>query len=330
MAAIDLENLLDAADQYVADELERMPEVVLKGRDLVVKELPYDERVWHRVDDAVAVVADLKSSTQLGLNTNARSTASIYEAATGNVAKIFDEFGADFVAIQGDGGFGLFWGDHRNRRAVCAAITIQTFGKNSLVERLTKKWDDKLPETGLKVGVASSPLLAKRVGLPGEDRSEPVWAGRAVNYAAKCAQQADRNQMIVTGSMWDWILHRDHLAASCDCGVPSTDIWDSITIDKIPDTGVGVGEREGKLLTSVWCKVHGEEYCNAVMGGKRSRPNVTSKVAEALSLEYKSATRLAARKFRESSEVQLAVAKANKSRLRDQNALRSGLRGSGR
>ncbi len=39
----------------------------------------------------------------------ARSVASIYEASTGGVVQVFDEFDADFVAIQGDGAFGLFW-----------------------------------------------------------------------------------------------------------------------------------------------------------------------------------------------------------------------------
>jgi hypothetical protein len=53
--------------------------------------------------------AYLKSSTQLGLNKHAASTASIYEAATGGVVQIFDDFEANFVAIQGDGAFALFW-----------------------------------------------------------------------------------------------------------------------------------------------------------------------------------------------------------------------------
>lgn len=204
MTDIDLEALLAGADQHVVDELERMPEVIDKGHDLDAAELPGDGRVWHRVEEAVAVVADLKSSTQLGLNKKAPSTASIYEAATGNVASIFNEFEADFIAIQGDGAFALFWGEGRKRRAICAGITVQTFGVKSLVPRLEKKWDT-LPETGLKVGLAYSPLLVKRVGIGDEDSHEPVWAGRAVNYAAKCAQQADRGQMIVSGMMWDWV-----------------------------------------------------------------------------------------------------------------------------
>ena len=118
MTEVDLDALLSDTDQHVVDELAFMPEVIKKGSDLDVADLPFDERVWHKVDDAVAVVADLKGSTQLGLNIYAASTASIYEAATGNVAEILSEFDVDFVAVQGDGAFGLFWGEHRKRRAV--------------------------------------------------------------------------------------------------------------------------------------------------------------------------------------------------------------------
>jgi hypothetical protein len=115
----------------------------------------------------------------------------------------------------------------------------------------------------------------------------------------------------------------EYLAASCDCGSPpSTDIWKSVTIEKIPGTGVGQGEREGKLLTAKWCAVHGSDYCDAVLAGKRSRPNVMSLVKSALQFEYRSAARLAAKQFRESA----AVSDARAIRERDQGAMRAGLR----
>jgi hypothetical protein len=94
----------------------------------------------------------------------------------------------DFVAIQGDGAFGLFWGDSRLARAMCAAITIKTFSYKHLTPRLEKKWPD-LPETGLKVGIGNSPLLVKRVGVPqvgprGESTARrnrcPIWSIGAV------------------------------------------------------------------------------------------------------------------------------------------------------
>jgi hypothetical protein len=143
---VDLEGLLAYIDDDVRIELASKPEVIDKGHELDLAKLPIEARRWHRLTDAVAVVADLKSSTQLGLNKHAASTASIYEASTGGVVQIFDEFDADFVAIQGDGAVGLFWGENRLARAVCAGITIKTFSQKSLVPRLEKKWNT-LPET---------------------------------------------------------------------------------------------------------------------------------------------------------------------------------------
>jgi class 3 adenylate cyclase len=296
MTEVDLEALLDDIDGDVATELSCKPDVVDKGHDLDLDKLPIDARKWHKLTDAVAVVADLKNSTQLGLNKHAASTASIYEASTGGVVQIFDEFDADFVAIQGDGAFGLFWGDKRRERAVCAGVTIKTFSAKHLVPRLEKKWPE-LPVTGLKVGMANSPLLVKRVGVPRTDHQEPVWAGRAVNYAAKAAQQADRHQMIVTGAIWDWASDNDYLAVSCPCpDGPSSTIWSDVTIEKIPD---GDGDREGKLLTPPWCGVHGPDYCDAILAGQKQRTDVTTQRTAALQEEMKRYIRAKARESRQ-------------------------------
>lgn len=159
MTSVDLSGLLDDLDENVRAELASTPEVVDKGTDLDVGSLPIAVRRWHKLNDVVAVVADLKNSTKLGTGKWAASTASIYEASTGGLVKIFDQFDADFLAIQGDGAFGLFWGNRRYERALCAGITIKTFSRG-MVSRLEKRWPN-LPDTGFKVGVASSRLLAK-------------------------------------------------------------------------------------------------------------------------------------------------------------------------
>ena len=90
---------------------------------------------------------------------------------------------------------------------MCAAITMRTFSEDSLVSRMEKKWSDdgQLPETGFKIGVATSPLLVKRIGIVKTSFQDLVWPGKAVNYAAKAAQSADRHETVVTGSIWDAI-----------------------------------------------------------------------------------------------------------------------------
>jgi class 3 adenylate cyclase len=236
-----------------------------------VAKLPLIARRWVRIEDVFAVVADLKGSTNLGYSKHTASTASIYEAATGGLVKIYKEFGADFVQIQGDGGFALFWGDQAFERAICTAITVKTFSEKNLVKKLEKKWNE-IPKTGFKVGVAASSLLVKRVGVPKTDIEEPVWVGKAVNYAAKCAQQADAHELIVTGSVWDSIEGNDYLSTSCGCGAgfgpgPSA-LWSPIEIEKIREED---GERGGQVLTSTWCDTHGSEFCEAILLGRTTR-----------------------------------------------------------
>lgn len=236
--------------------------------------LPITACRWLKVTDVVAVVADLKNSTTLGTGKWAQSTASICEAATGNVVSIFEQFDADFLAIQGDGVFALFWGDKRVQRALCAGITVKTFSLD-LVARLEDKWDN-IAEigTGYEVGIANSRILVKKVGTPRNPaQQEPVWAGKAVNYATKAAQSADAEELVVTGSIWDSIENNDYLALSCPCGDgPSESMWEDFTIDRLPD---GDLDAAGRVLGAAWCVNHGADYCAAVLAGKTTRNDVS-------------------------------------------------------
>jgi class 3 adenylate cyclase len=300
--ASNVDELLEFMDDRVRAEMGKNPEVVDKGHDLDVGALPIEARKWHRLTEGVAVVADLKSSTQLDVGKYPASTASIYEAATGNVVRILGDFEADFIAIQGDGAFGLFWGERRLERAITAGITIKTFSSRLLVPRLEKRFTT-LPETGFKLGMAASPLLVKRVGIPRTDHQEPVWAGKAVNYAAKCAQEADRHQMAVTGSIWDWASGNDYLAVSCPCHTGVSDgIWQDITISRLADDDP---EREGRCLTSAWCTAHGAEYCEAILAGKKKRSDVGDQVQKSNAEQMKLAHRRIAKERRESRRHQL-------------------------
>lgn len=272
---VDLTGLLNTLSDDTKTELASTPAVEDWGGTLDVATLPITARKWIKVPDVVAVVADLKNSTQLGTGKWAASTASIYQAATGGVVKTFDTFGANFIQIQGDGAFALFWGELRYERAMCAGITIRTSSED-LVERLEAKWST-IGETGYKVGVASGRVLVKRIGTPRNPaQQEPMWAGKPVNYAVKAAQSTDRHEVIVTGSVWDRVSANDYLAFSCGCGGgsegnPSTTIWKDTTIDKLPESDP---EREGRRLVSPWCSTHGAEFCSAVLAGKRQRGDV--------------------------------------------------------
>jgi class 3 adenylate cyclase len=268
---MDLNELLEDLEVTTKSELSSMPEVVDVGDDLDVSKLPIVVRKWTRLSEVVAVVADLKGSTTMGTGKRAASTASIYEAGTGGIVKIFDKFAADFIQIQGDGAVALYWGQSCYERAMCAGITAKTMSVH-LAEEIEKKWPDG-PKTGFKVGVASGRVLVKRVGTPrNPSQQEPVWAGKPVNYATKAAQCADRHELVATGSVWDHIERNDYLTMSCTCGDgPMDSIWKDFEINKLNE---GDPERQGRRLLSSWCVAHGEEYCNAILDGQKNRPEV--------------------------------------------------------
>jgi len=268
-----LGDLLADVAERTSEKLLHEPRVESKDNSFDPETLPIDVATWHSLSDVVAVVFDMKGSTQLQKGRSAASTASIYDAGIGSVVRLLREFGTDFVDIQGDGGFGLFWGERRYERAMCAAITIRSYS-DEFTSQIERKWKDA-PSTGFKVAVSSSSIMAKRVGIPRHlNFQEPVWAGHAVNYATKAAQQTDPKTLVVTASVWDEIQANDFLSFSCGCdgsGNPSTLslLWEDVELDKIPDE-----ERFAESITSPWCKVHGEQFCQAIMAGEKSRRDI--------------------------------------------------------
>lgn len=270
---LKLGNLLSDVADRTSEKLSHEPKVELKDGSFDAAKLPIDAATWHFLSDVVAVVFDMRGSTQLEKGRSAASTASIYDAGVGSVARILREFDVDFVDIQGDGGFGLFWGERRYERAMCAAITTRSYS-DEFTAQIEAKWKTA-PSTGFKVAVASSSIMAKRVGIPRHlDLQEPVWAGHAVNYAAKAAQQTDPRNLVITASVWDEIQSNDYLSFSCGCDGNGNHtglsvLWKDVELDKIPDE-----ERFGQSLSSPWCSVHGDEFCHAILKGDRYRPDV--------------------------------------------------------
>lgn len=278
MVSKKLDDLLDTIREDIDTELGSLPDIVAKDPvDFDVDKLPFGERKWHKLDDVVAVAVDLKGSSKLSTGKHAASTASIYEASTDNAVAVLDNFDADFIQIQGDGAFGLFWGEARYERALCAGITVKTFSVD-LTARIATKWPDA-PETGYKVGIASGRVLAKLIGTPrNPSQQEPIWSGKPVNYAVKAAQTADTGELIVSGDVWASIEDNDYLTSSCGHGGDApADLWDNVTIANVPETD---DARYGRLLRSTWCAECGGGFCAAILAGQTSRPEAASAAAE--------------------------------------------------
>lgn len=115
-------------------------------------------------------------------------------------------------------------------------------------------------------------LVAKKVGVFGTN--EPVWAGKPVNYAVKCGGKADRHELIATASVFEKFADNDYVTHSCGCpsGV-ALPLWFDTQVEKL-------GKHAScKILRTGWCRTHGDEFCAAILNGKRKRDDVTRSVA---------------------------------------------------
>lgn len=267
-----INELLDELDENVKQELKTPAKIEDYDTFPDVDRLRLEGRQWVRLRDVVVVVVDLKNSTKLDFKHKAKTSARLYEAVTGSCASIVNRFQPDFVDIQGDGLFALYHGERAFQRAMCAGITLKTFGERSVEPATRGDMEDRFPKTGLKVGMHAGVVVVKKVGLRGTN--EPVWAGRPVNWATKCASQAEANELIATRSVYGKFEDNHYVTHSCGCkGGSDTGtirhLWEDIEVDNLPDTTV-----ECKVLKSQWCTRHGDKFCEAILAGKKQRSEV--------------------------------------------------------
>lgn len=239
-------------------------EVVVDERDDVPGpgDMALESPRWIRVDDVVAVVADLKGSTAFNSGRQQRTIARFYEAYMAQLVRAADSQGPSFIDIQGDGLFALFSGPRRYERALVTGVTMKTFAKQKLLPALGGMTD--LPDTGLKVGMAVGAILVKRVGIRGTN--EPVWAGKPVNWAAKAAQAADADELIALPTLYQQLRENDFIRYSCGCGGSPRDLWKPRIVDRLPED-----QRECHALETTWCVNCGDAFSEAILQGERHR-----------------------------------------------------------
>lgn len=280
---MDVNQLVSDAGEHARKELCTPVSIEQVEEFPDVDDLYIERRTWKKIDDVVVVCADLKGSTKLNFNKYAQTSAQLYEAVTGNMVRIVSAFQPEFVDVQGDGIFALYHGDGRYRRALCAAITLKTFSEQEFVPAIEASMPSQFPDTGLKVGMAAGIIAAKKVGVRGTN--EPVWAGKPVNWAFKCASKADKNQLIVTRRVFQKFEDNEFVTHSCGCGIdadgnrvpgagtPSA-LWRATEVETLPESDV-----ECKLLTSCWCPIHGDEFCTAILEGRKHREDMAVQAA---------------------------------------------------
>ncbi|MFF8284101.1 hypothetical protein ACF06W_15410 [Streptomyces albus] len=278
----DVSEMMQKFGSHVAKHLESTPDVVPTDGEINVSDLYIKVPKWRKYPQVTCVFADLAGSTSLRKGKWEASTASIYESAIHPAVVILDHFGAGFIEVQGDAAFGLFVGEYSRSRGICAGITIKTFGEHVLLPKLHAKWPNDPPQTGFKVGCAISDLLGKKIGIPGTTHNAPVWAGRAVNYAAKCSQQAEAHEMIVTKPIAEAVRRNEYLFYSCECGDSSpVELWTDRQVESVAGS-----DSQGMVLKNSWCNICGDSYCEKICAGSWRRPDLDAFRASGMREKY--------------------------------------------
>ena len=241
---------------------------------------PAHRGLWQRIPNVTAVFADLKSSTELSATHSREETARAYTYFIRAMAIILEGFEAQYVDIQGDGIFGLFSGKNSTFLSVACAITMRTQMEREVAVRFGQdaSTDWKL---AVGVGIDHGTLLVRRLGLRGAKQNE-VWAGKAVNMAAKLSSLAEPNHVAVSDRVFNQYgrasrIRKRALVWSCGCDgdtrgkgldVPASEtacLWDK----KAAPKRLGLDFQHYHGLCSAWCVRHGSEFCEAIVTGSR-------------------------------------------------------------
>lgn len=268
-----IEDLFQKLKTDVAFELKNPVTIVDANTFPNVGKLPLEKREWMRLTDVYVVASDLRNSTKLNYNAYASTSASFFQAVTGGSVKTVNAFKPEYVDIQGDGIFAIFHGDKAAERAVCAAISLKSFSEKVLVPAIDQnrggQLGDQFPDTGLKIGVAAGRVVVKRVGVRGE-HNEAVWAGKPVAFAVKAAEACAPGELRVTEKVYNAVRTNDYITHSCGCpnGMASR-LWaEADELEGLPGAKLYV-------LKTNWCDRHGDEFCGAILDGKKDRDDVS-------------------------------------------------------
>ena len=271
------EVVADVASQL--DDQSRLGVQITKLND-VPETGPTNKGLWYRIDDVTAVFADLKRSTSLSTEANPQSAAYAYTYFIRAMALVLERFGAGYIDIQGDGIFGLFSGRDSVFAAAAAAVTMRTVVEREVAGRF--KRDTKVEwNLAAGFGIDQGTLLVRRLGLRGMKQNE-VWAGRPVNVAAKLSSLAEDNEVAVSERIFTRFtearqVRRRALLWTCGCGGGEQgtgfDMGEGETVylweeSEAPEA-LGLDFERLLTLGSKWCRVHGAEFCEAIVTGRR-------------------------------------------------------------
>ena len=255
-------------------QITRMNEVPDEG--------PTNKGLWFQIPQTTAVFADLKGSTMLSAMASPEVVARAYTYFVRAMALTFERHGARYVDIQGDGLFGLFSGKGSTFNAAACAITMKTLVVRDLSIRFKNETDaDWEMEVGL--GIDQGTLLVRRLGLRGTKQNE-VWAGKPVNMAAKLSSLAGPNQLLVSDRVFALYKNASQLrqrALIWSCGCDEEDAGKGLDVainltsclweEEPAPQDIGLDFENIHRLCSKWCKIHGPDFFETIVTGKRPK-----------------------------------------------------------
>ena len=254
--------------------------VQITTKNEVPAEGPVDKGLWFQIQNVTAVFVDLKRSTALSAYSSPKPSAFAYTYFVRAMVVIFERFGSNYIDIQGDGVFALFSGPQSEFYAVASAITARTEIEFDIAERFEEATSTDWDLTA-GVGIDRGTLLVRRLGLRDAKRNE-VWAGKPVNMAAKLSSVADSNQVVVServfsqfrkasltrrrALLWDCGCRDDVEGDGLDAPAGETEcLW---TQEAAP-AGMGLDFDQIYRLELEWCDIHGAEFCETIVTGRR-------------------------------------------------------------
>jgi len=208
---------------------------------------------WFKIKNVICVFVDMKNSTKLSASHHASNTAKAYTLFTGTAVRIFHELGAPYIDIKGDGVFALF-NSSQAHTALAAAVTFRTFAKEVFVPKVAKKTDI---EVDAHIGIDQSTLLVSKIGIKRNqersDKHNEVWAGEAVNMAAKLSSLS-KNGEIYTSSRFFKQLSARKALISCNCD-EEQNLWKEFDLsddDRFSQSRVGRVKRNPPFFAVRW------------------------------------------------------------------------------
>ncbi len=254
----------------------------VEARSEVSDDVPATRGLWLTVPNVTCIFADIKQSTSLNDLEHENTVARVYTYFVRTMAVCLDRFGADYADIHGDGLFGIFSGRGSAFQALAAAITMKTLSKQVIADRLKShlrsEWNFKVG-----FGIDHAKVRVRRLGLRSQGWVSEVWTGQPVNTAAKLSGIATDDDLIASERVFNLIdragrWRRRVLLRTCGCDGAfqgaGLDASESATKplwlpSPAPDY-LGLDFENIHTLTSNWCDLHGEEFCDTLVAGRRS------------------------------------------------------------